>query len=81
MKFFAITPYFQVYAARPSFQLESQGPGLDHASPPASLFESLPSVEYTRLEQEFDALAGAGGEVVGNIGKHRAATRRPQAEK
>ena len=61
---FAITPYFQVYAARPSFQLESQGPGLDHASPPASLFESLPSVEYTRLEQEFDALAGAGGEVV-----------------
>ena len=58
--------YFQIYTARPSFRLEpvSQGSALEHASPPPSLFESLPSVEYTRLEQEFDKLAGAGEEVV-----------------
>ena len=59
--------FLQIYSARPSFRLESvsQGPALDHASPPpSSLFESLPSVEYTRLEQEFDKLAGAGEEVV-----------------
>ena len=55
--------YFQIYTARPSFRLESQGSVLEHASPPPSLFESLPSVEYTRLEQEFDKLAGAGEEV------------------
>merc|ERR1719151_361364 len=54
----------KIYTARPSFRLESQGSALEHASPPPSLFESLPSVEYTRLEQEFDKLAGAGEEVV-----------------
>ena len=48
-----------VCAARPSFRLDapSQAPTVEHASPPPYLFESLPSVEYSRLEQEFEKLA------------------------
>ena len=51
---------FHKESPRPSFRLDapSQAPHLEHASPPPSLFESLPSVEYSRLEQEFDKLAG-----------------------